>query len=264
MSVRRSSKLNDARTATSPGHNRKSAKNINPEDPLDTFEDRLDTFELNSLVLKLHPSNQHYDLSKYSGGVIALSVDKFMFTALQFCHNEAREGEVEIISIGLGSGVIENEIIKAYRATYKKDIRITLVDRNPLFKADYRTVDELTRKRPEVIGNGVLLINWPEPQGGTVNNYDIDAVSDLEPKAVLAVYETMGGSGSLKFVAALRNDSFELSSEEYGFDNREADSAMQRVRISKLRDYSIEEVALQKVTQGQGWGTLVYRMVILR
>jgi len=256
--VRRSSKLNDdAQTATSPVHNRKFPKNINPADPFNKCE-------MMSIISKRHPSNQHYDLKKYSGGVIALSVDKFMSAALRFCHNEARQGEIEIISIGSGTGVTENEIIKAYRATYKKDIKITLVDINTRYEANYRTVDELIRERPEVIGNCVLLINWPEPQNGTVNNYDIDAVDDLRPKAVLAVYETMGSSGSLDFVAALHNNSFKLSPEEYGIFNFDVDSKLQRVHTGRLRDYSIEEVALQKVTQGQFWGTRVYRMVILR
>jgi len=101
-------------------------------------------------------------------------------------------------------------------------------------------MDELIRERPKVIGNCALLINWPEPQTGTDSdsNYDIDAVHDLRPKAVLAVYETMGSSGSLNVVLALHNDSFELSPEEYGINNY---LEMQRVHTSKLRGYSMEK-----------------------
>ena len=134
-------------------------------------------------------------------------------------------------------------------------------------------MDELVEKRPQIVRNCSLFIIWP-PSEDPDNNYDIEAIRKLRPRAVLTVYECVGGSGSVEVRIFLRsNDSYKLSNEEYGVDNYDGDKEMREhggcaeTNCGVPDAYTIEEKAIQKVHYGVKYGILgtrVYRMVILR
>ena len=126
--------------------------------------------------------------------------DTFLEAALQFCINEARNGTVDIISVGSGSGNIERRIIREYRRHFGKDLRIILVDPNERYEVDFKTVEDHIKQLPHLVGHCVLLIIWPEYSDlFTEDGYDIDAIRTLQPTAVLTLYETTGISDSHNF-----------------------------------------------------------------
>jgi len=122
--------------------------------------------------------------------------DTFLEAALQFCINEARNGTVDIISVGSGSGGIERRIIREYRRHFGKDLRIILVDPDESCKVDFKTVKDLKAHLPHVMGHCVLVIIWPDADNA---GYDFDAIRTLKPTAVLTLYETTGISDSHNF-----------------------------------------------------------------
>lgn len=64
----------------------------------------------------------------------------------------------------------------------------------PFFPATYRDAETLARQRPDMVGNCVVVLNWPSPNDST---YDIDAVGILEPLAVWATVERfLRGNGA--------------------------------------------------------------------
>jgi len=56
-------------------------------------------------------------------------------------------------------------------------------------KPDFPYVSNLIEKRPDVVGNCVLLLIWPEPEA----LYDFEAVMYLKPLSILILYEKPEG-----------------------------------------------------------------------
>ena len=223
----------------------------------------------------LHPSDRvKYDLKRYNNGIVALGVQNFMTAAAQFCEDEAAGGgEVDIVSIGSGDGTIEKDIAAEYRSRFGKDMaRIRLVDPDPKFDGivDFKTVDHLIRESPNMVDNCVAFMIWPLPVShellgmGASEPYDIEAIRKLQPKAVFIVYECMGGSGSNDLRIFLRDDKLEtLSLEERGTQNWLAALHHKKTRTHGLDNYSITEIAHQKIRLPRS-GTLILRMVKLK
>lgn len=156
-------------------------------------------FPTPSLLCDLHCKsirNEVVNKKSYNWAICGFGVNNFMSYAAYFCKNKALNGSIEIISVQSGGGSVDNSIIEAYQAHFGIALNITLVDKNPKFKVDYCTVIELIGKRPDVVGNCVLLIMWPEPQVEEVSDHDIDSTHKLQPWAVLTAYKPTGISGS--------------------------------------------------------------------
>ena len=191
------------------------------------------------------------------GSTFLIGPETFMAAALQFCKNEAHNGTIDIISVGSGSGNIERRIIREYRRSFGKDLHIILVDPDMNFSADFKTVEDLIKQLPRLIGHCVLLIIWPlHSDAETDDGYDIDAVRRLQPNAVLALYETAGCSGSTNFCALLHNDDGLISPTSKLYWREEQYREIRRnLRISST--YSIVDIAQQKSPVGY------YRLVKL-
>lgn len=219
---------------------------------------------------KLHPSDRSkYDLRKFNDGIVALGVENFTKAATQFCKEEAAAGEIPIVSIGSGDGTVEKEIIAQYRERFGKEISIQLVDPDPKFHriADFETVDHLIRENPRIVGNCVALIIWPYPTRIKVmkeyveDNYDVEAVQKLQPRAALIVYESTGGSGSNDFRIFLHEDSLDdIPAEQFGSYNWVSKFLFQKKECYGLDNYAVLEVARQKIILPRS-GTLIARMV---
>ena len=132
-------------------------------------------------------------------------------------------------SIGSGNGYIESK---------NNYIKWILIDPNcnietVFLHPDYKTVQELIEKRPELIGNTVLFLNWCLPGDST---YDYDAIILLQPVAVLVIHErcrdSSGGAGGIKFhewysnndddclisetcTADIENDNYDLADDDF-------------------------------------------------
>lgn len=98
-----------------------------------------------------------------------------------------------IVSVGSGNQLVENHAGWTYPG-----LNIITVDNfssnfcKGLRVADYPTVEKLLEARPELVGNCVLLLIWPEPNKST---YDYEAVQLLNPLNVLILYERTLGPG---------------------------------------------------------------------
>ena len=107
------------------------------------------------------------------------------------------------VSVGSGNAALETHLQSEI-----KGLHILCVDPapgdwlGPAAKADFETVEELLasgtlgekKNRKEV----ALILNWPSPNGNTVESaYDLRAVRDLKPAHLLTITETTtGGAGS--------------------------------------------------------------------
>ena len=58
---------------------------------------------------------------------------KFLSTAVHFCDEETRKGEIDVVSVGSGDGSLEKAIIAAYRQHYgnSSKLNVILVDPDP-------------------------------------------------------------------------------------------------------------------------------------
>ena len=125
-------------------------------------------------------------------------------------------------------------------------LNITLVDNDPKFlnNVDFRTVDDLIESRPTVVGNCVLLLIWPEPESKE-NEYDIEAVRKLQPRALLTLYDKypygVGISGSRDFRKWLRSCAHKEYKDEHNDTKR-----------PKLKMYKLEEMVDQPVYLNPG------------
>jgi hypothetical protein len=171
----------------------------------------------------------------YNPAIIGFGSSNFMSYAAYFCKDEGQNGAVEIVSAGSGDGKVERGIIAAYRKHFGEELDITLVDCNPKFEVHFRTVDDLIKKRPNVVGNCVLLIIWPW-------NYDIDAVRQLQPRAALTAYETTGAGGTEEFRAFLRDK--KKDEDDWRGAHRYEDEDL------GLGNYAVEEVAYREILVG--------------
>jgi len=218
-------------------------------------------------VRELHPcDHEKYDLLKFNNGICALGVDNFLSAAAQFCEDEARDHEIDVISVGSGDGTIERAIIAAYRQRFGKNLCIKLIDPDPAYESivDFKTVGHLIKQCPGVVGHCVVLIIWPLPDESN-DNYDIDALRKLQPLAGLTIYESTGGSGSMDFRTFLHDDSLDdLLAEEYGTYNFQSQFLRLKRNDYGLDNYSIEELARQNTRLGEISGTLTFRMVKLK
>ena len=133
---------------------------------------------------------------------LSFGLHNFMSYAAHFCKYEA-QNNADIISVGSGNGMVDKEIIATYRKHFGEDIKITLVDPNPDYEVDFRVVDDLIRARPEIVGNCIVLILWPDPMGEN-DGYDIDAIRELRPLAALVLYDPTEVSGSDELTGFLR------------------------------------------------------------
>jgi hypothetical protein len=114
------------------------------------------------------------------------------------------------VSIGSGTGEVEYNLAKELDGTETKIICVDPAPesrrrfpKNGNFVApEYDTAESLTKERKDLINECGMLLVWPEPAGkkdGDDSNYltyDVDAIRLLNPKVVLLIYETFGGSGS--------------------------------------------------------------------
>lgn len=133
-----------------------------------------------------------------------------------------------ITSVGCGHGVYEYEISKNQPKLRSK---LILVDPNPesfdvrngqdYLKPDYDHVEDLVKDKPAVVGNCVLLLIWPPPVGHyKYSNYEISAISALNPRSVICLYEvpkTMpnGSSGSEELITFMRGSEREGSDSAF-------------------------------------------------
>lgn len=180
-----------------------------------------------------------YTIKSFDRGVLGVGINNFFSYAAYFCAHEAQEGAIEIISVGSGDGSVDRGIREAYRDHFGSTLNITLVDVNPKYKVDFRTVDNLIEKRPTIVGNCCLLIIWPVESCDN-DEYDIDSICKLQPQAVLTLYEISGISGSDPFRKFLDNK------KKYG-PYWKNDSASAKERIPLLNQYAVKEIVYQEV-----------------
>ena len=162
-----------------------------------------------------------------------------------------RSDRIEIIFVGSGDGFVDRRIIEAYRDHFGSTLNITLVDINPKYEVDFRTIDDLIAKRQNVVGNCCLLIIWPDPHKG---GYDIDSVRKLQPQAVLTLYETNGISGSSGFQMFL-----DENKKYYEYWHEESPEASTLLNL-----YEVEEVVYREIVMknsGRLWRPYRLRMV---
>jgi len=140
-------------------------------------------------------------------------------------HEFATIHKKPIVSVGSGNGILEFSYEKKYGQ------QIVCVDPhvksgkswNPstgkqdaiTYKVpDFATVDDLI-KRPELVGNSVLILNWCIPSSQMLTGkvgYDLEAVVKLRPVGFFTVVENIdaertmeGGAGSAEFHAYLKS-----------------------------------------------------------
>jgi len=113
-------------------------------------------------VNQLHPENARYPPSLFGLGIKYLRVKNSMEAAVRFCKKEARDGQLEIVSVGSRDGSVERMVNAAYRQRYptSSDLNFVLVDPDPRFDGlvgfDY--MDDLIEKHPTIVGNCVLYV----------------------------------------------------------------------------------------------------------
>lgn len=125
------------------------------------------------------------------------------------------------VSVGSGSGSVETFLQKRSKSGV-----VICVDPNPqsfietlpIFKKpDFSYVDDLIKINKTAIGNLNLMLCWPTPNLG----YDIEAVTKLLPRSILAMVAVDGAAGSSAFLEWIKShenytlifrcDSFSLS-----------------------------------------------------
>jgi hypothetical protein len=207
--------------------------------------------------------------TSYNWAINGLGLSNFMSYAAHFCKDEGQNGAFEAISVGSGDGTVDNGIIEAYHDHFGEELEITLVDKNPKYDVHFRTVKDLIKKRPSVVGNCILLIIWPEFDGKN-DGYDIDAVRELQPLAALALYETTGVSGGVYFQIFVGNKSTKdyrrrwapLDDEDLGLENY----AVEEVAYQRANLIAGEEYQFGNITwiQEPGMRAYCFRMVKLK
>lgn len=78
---------------------------------------------------------------------------------------------------------------------------------------DYKTVDDLAKAKPELVGANHLLLIWSSPNNST---YDYDAICALKPKYVTIIYDSTGGAGGEKlheYIESLEPEQFIIEKE---------------------------------------------------
>jgi hypothetical protein len=119
-----------------------------------------------------------------------------------------------LVSVGSGLGQIEWMALgRNSRMTIicvdpePQSYHVNSSDVKPFMTPDYSYVDDLCVTRPNIIGNCVLFLNWCDPND---SSYDMEAVEQLKPIAILAIIESFGGSngaaGGEKFHNWLRSE----------------------------------------------------------
>lgn len=103
----------------------------------------------------------------------------------------------QIVSVGSGNGFFERRIEMSYPEIADP---IICVDPEPnkfmpapeplAHKAQYSTVQDMVKERSDLIGNCILILNWPNPNSTT---YDYEAICILKPKYVLGIVENVSG-----------------------------------------------------------------------
>ncbi|MEK7801215.1 MAG: hypothetical protein AAB276_02060 [Pseudomonadota bacterium] len=154
--------------------------------------------------------------------------------------------KLPIVSVGSGIGEIEH-IVK----TKNGNMEIICVDPDPTsFSEDryvqtepsYNYVSSLIKSNPGIVGNCIVLLNWCLPNDST---YDHDAIIELQPAAVVTVYEKFyggnGAAGGQKFHTWLdstqtgTNTSYSMVTTTTIEDPRGSD-----IRVSWIRQNSTE------------------------
>lgn len=131
----------------------------------------------------------------WNPGIISLGIDKTINAIKEFSTYKDNK-EYALISVGSGLGFIEKRIsqcignelilIDPYpysyyqRETNKEFSSIRNLSRLP----DYDLVDTLIEKRPNIINNCIILLNWCYN-----DNYDYKAILLLKPLAIFSIYE---------------------------------------------------------------------------
>lgn len=158
-----------------------------------------------------------------------------------------------VVSIGSGSGEFEQLIMKHYPS-----LSIICVDPDPLdwcydddimIPPDYATAETLVEKRPELVGECNVFINWPYPNDETT--YDYDAIAILKPQRVICVVATCGASGGFKFLSFIKSL---LVGEEQGI--------MEYKHINVV-PYEPLPYKLVNTTRRTGWGGIHIRLIVL-
>lgn len=112
---------------------------------------------------------------------------------------------IPIVSVGSGTGCAERVIQNKF-----KDYRIICVDPEPTsyepypkntdlcMKPHYANVEALIAHEPNIVGDCILVLIWPNPSDymDTALPYDILSLFQLQPRATYIYYDYTGGSGS--------------------------------------------------------------------
>ena len=113
--------------------------------------------------------------------------------------------DLPIISVGSGRGELEKSLCNQL-----PELKIITIDPDPNsytpkdtsqlycdgIPPKYDDVDSLLESQPSIKRECVLLIPWAFPNK---SYYDYDALVDLEPKYVIAIYEVIGGACGANF-----------------------------------------------------------------
>lgn len=142
--------------------------------------------EIDVIMSRLHSKN-------LSRGTNAFGL---FWLALQLIELWKLSGELPILSVGAGSGLLE-----ALTMLINPSVQIISVD--PLEEGDFyllptfKNVDSLLSETGEqYLGKCIVSLIWVDPSAGP---YDMDAIEKLHPISVFCVHESDGAGGSEDF-----------------------------------------------------------------
>ncbi len=93
------------------------------------------------------------------------------------------------------------------RSLSSVELRNRLASPQSYLSPQFATVEKLREVTDVDISNCMLLLHWPEPTSrgeGGPGHYDFDAIKTLQPAAIVAFFETLGGAGGVEFHAFMR------------------------------------------------------------
>lgn len=183
---------------------------------------------------------------------------------MDYLQQAAGHYRVPVVSVGSGNGLVERDLENAVVCA-NTGLRPTVycVDPDPesylgppVFKQpDAASTTALLGQHPELVGNCILFLNWPEPNGCT---WDMEAVVALQPQAIIAVIERFGNSYGAAGGELLHRFLYDSEDQTYAMvmeTKTDLDADLDPIVIWKHRsDLAKPEVSLPDVVMAEEGG----------
>lgn len=99
----------------------------------------------------------------------------------------------------------------------------------------YKYTENLVKKRPSIVGNCNILLNWPDPN---YNIYDYDSIVALKPRNFMAIFAPCGASGSEKFINLTSQRTLQLE-DQTQYERKYMTSTFERESFSIVVQYEL-------------------------